>query len=700
MDSSDTTSAEFTEILDLVENTDASPDDQRHAFELASTRQSFPMVTALHGFFYEFGVGTEVDCRKAEACYLQAAENDHCPCERMFALVRFIDIYRFGAPGCCLREREAFILGCDLNAMHSSSFEDWVMRYYEEDDGEDDDDEVILGVAWPLGQYLLARCLMYGWGMLEWPLGARIMYSKASACGEPFSKAALASLPSEKFTLHEQREDPESLLMDAVKARPNDGRVLLVLGHFYEQKGQLIDAMAAYRKSADSGHPLALLRLGNIFADFGNPWCDFRQAVTCYAQAASMRCGEAIRKLGKLHELGLIHGIDIDAAMRHYELWKEIGDTNLFDELEVWWRDDESVPWADEASTGPKTRPDRIKEALSRAQAGDHEAECYMGRYYAGFTDFRRIALHFSHEWFRMAHNGGNLNGTFELCLLLINPGGGNDHFYNLDEARRLAEIAVAGTFPDNRPVTSALEICHDRAKLALGEVCRLQGDLALAAHWYAESAVEGNCTARGALLSLLSNDLEACTDNASINEKILAIVKQMTASLMENKRPEDAFPFLMHFANQGDADCQRQVGKCLLGGVGVRRDPERAVSWLEKAALQDHLQACLDLFTVNHKGVTDLCGPDKEKAREFIEKAVSLNPRDPAVQYNMGLYLLEYGDDHEKASEKAVEWIKCAAEAGFKPAQRHMKWLLKNEKKQLKDRFAEYAARLNDSDV
>lgn len=686
MDSSITKTAELTEILGLVEKVDASAEDQTRAFELASSRQSVPMVTAILGIFYEFGVGTEVDCPKAESCYLQAAEEDHCPCERALALSRLIDIYWFGAPGCRLSAKREMDLEDELLELldiPSSSSSLWLLRYYE-------DEEECAQVEWPLGQYLLARCYMYEWGILASSSLAMNLYTKAAAQGDPFAKAALAILPADVATSNEWQGYRYGLVMDAVKARPNDGRILFALAKVHEQRGEFGDAISAYMKSSASGFPPAWLGMANLYADYDSPCYDLPQAIMCYRLAASMGSDEAMRKLGKLHELGMVNGkVDIDAAIRCYEQLVELDGNEFLSQLHLWRLS--AVPPAGNP-TESWTRYDEMMYMLPRALAGDHEAECFMGQFYLKFFDFRRLALELANDWLTRAHNGGNLNGTSWLCYLMWEDP--TSPFYNLDQARVLAEIVVAGAYPDNRPVTFAFTGPRGTGEYALGEVCRLQGDLVSATYWYAKAIVENRRAELEAILSLLPD----ITEISSVeNKEILKTIKQMTTTLMmEKKRPKDAFPFLMHFAELGDAHCQRQVGKCLLVGVGVKRNPKAGIAWLEKALANGNVQACLDLGTVYHKGVTDLCGPDQVKAREFYEKALLLDPNNPAALFQMGMFLMDMGDSKDEEIE-AVRLIKRSADAGYKPAEKHMNWLVKSEQ-QLSSRFSEYAASLSDA--
>ena len=80
-------------------------EEQSEAFNLALDNSSdIPMAHALLGLFYEFGVGTLVDCREAEKCYRRALEMQP---ENCLAFIRLYDLLYFGAPNVFMNPEEA-----------------------------------------------------------------------------------------------------------------------------------------------------------------------------------------------------------------------------------------------------------------------------------------------------------------------------------------------------------------------------------------------------------------------------------------------------------------------------------------------------------------------------------------------------------------------------------------------------------------
>lgn len=89
--------------------------------------------------------------------------------------------------------------------------------------------------------------------------------------------------------------------------------------------------------------------------------------------------------------------------------------------------------------------------------------------------------------------------------------------------------------------------------------------------------------------------------------------------------------------AEQGDADAQCQLGLYYMNGIGVGRDEDEAVKWLEKAANKNHAQA----------------------------------------QYNLGIYYAKFSDD--EARSLAVRWLNEAVKQDYADAEYNLAKLYLN---------------------
>ncbi len=89
--------------------------------------------------------------------------------------------------------------------------------------------------------------------------------------------------------------------------------------------------------------------------------------------------------------------------------------------------------------------------------------------------------------------------------------------------------------------------------------------------------------------------------------------------------------------AVKGDAAAQCQMGLFYMNGIGVDRDEDKAVEWLKKAAVQNHVQA----------------------------------------QYNLGIYYAKFSDT--EAVRLAVKWLKEAVKHDYADAQFNLAQLYLN---------------------
>ena len=119
--------------------------------------------------------------------------------------------------------------------------------------------------------------------------------------------------------------------------------------------------------------------------------------------------------------------------------------------------------------------------------------------------------------------------------------------------------------------------------------------------------------------------------------------------------------------AMKGNAAAQCQMGLFYMNGIGVDRDEDKAVEWLNKAAAQNHTQAQYNL------GIYYAKFSDSEAQRlavKWLKEAVKGDSAD--AQYNLAqLYL----DPHHPASRErdagrlAISLLKRAAAQGHAAA-------------------------------
>ena len=121
--------------------------------------------------------------------------------------------------------------------------------------------------------------------------------------------------------------------------------------------------------------------------------------------------------------------------------------------------------------------------------------------------------------------------------------------------------------------------------------------------------------------------------------------------------------------AAAGDADAQYKLAALYLTGVGVPRDRNEALNWLEKAAEQNHAAAQYQLGRLYDSFNSSFRNP--VKAREWWEKASALGNADAqnalALKYAIG-YLID--DDYPQDQCRAIALREQAAAQGHPQAQ------------------------------
>jgi len=96
-------------------------------------------------------------------------------------------------------------------------------------------------------------------------------------------------------------------------------------------------------------------------------------------------------------------------------------------------------------------------------------------------------------------------------------------------------------------------------------------------------------------------------------------------------RAPEKALHWLEMAAKAGIADSQFLLGQMLMTGDGIAPDPERARTWFEAAAEQDHPEANLQLLMAYTRNELGLKRNAEAEARQWMEAQHSLRHRPAA---------------------------------------------------------------------
>jgi len=114
--------------------------------------------------------------------------------------------------------------------------------------------------------------------------------------------------------------------------------------------------------------------------------------------------------------------------------------------------------------------------------------------------------------------------------------------------------------------------------------------------------------------------------------------------------------------AEKGDAKAQYQLGVAYAkGGKGVKKANKTAIAWLEKAALQNHIGAQLELSGLYSR--VGIALRDYEKSYQWIEQA-ACKGNHPEAHYQLA-FKYSAGQGVNQNIQKAIEHYEKAAEFG-----------------------------------
>ena len=120
--------------------------------------------------------------------------------------------------------------------------------------------------------------------------------------------------------------------------------------------------------------------------------------------------------------------------------------------------------------------------------------------------------------------------------------------------------------------------------------------------------------------------------------------------------------------AETGHAEAQFRLGVMYLNGLGVTKDPQQAIYWLEKAALQGSVGG---QYTLARFYLQDRSGSrDEALALQWFQRLAERGY--VPAQYQLGM-MYERGRGTDKDLLKARQWIQRAAENGHEGAIRKL---------------------------
>ncbi|MHC1743076.1 MAG: protein kinase [Syntrophobacteraceae bacterium] len=139
-----------------------------------------------------------------------------------------------------------------------------------------------------------------------------------------------------------------------------------------------------------------------------------------------------------------------------------------------------------------------------------------------------------------------------------------------------------------------------------------------------------------------------------------------------ENGKHKEAFESFMTAASLGHVESQNEVGYMLMHGLGVKKNPKEATSWLRKAAAQGYAASQNNLGILYLKGEAGVRQDDRE-AFSWFRMAAEQGNRDGQF-YLASMY--RYGRGRDADLDQAVDWYRKAAAQGHEEAAKALKAL------------------------
>lgn len=231
--------------------------------------------------------------------------------------------------------------------------------------------------------------------------------------------------------------------------------------------------------------------------------------------------------------------------------------------------------------------------------------------------------------------------------LLLINDSNEVDQakvlqFLQQNQNDAYVAALLAWRYLQDQAIEQALALAEQSAQQdnpighhvrALVELERVDGDPELAQHYMLRAAQLGHIEAAYRVGLTLLKQAEQQVDKA------------LGAQLLQQ-----ALQYIAQAAQAGYAPAQYSLGQCWMNGIGVEKNPQEGLGWIERAAQQGHIDA---MFTLAMHLPTE-----HEQHLPLLESAAHAGH--PKALLCMGIYCQNHAQP-----EQAIEWFEHAKTRG-----------------------------------
>lgn len=401
-------------------------------------------------------------------------------------------------------------------------------------------------------------------------------------------------------------------------------------------------------RSAENGHPSALVDLGAIYLYGDIVVRNEKRAFECFQRAAEEKDAKGYYNLGVCFNNGFGCDKDSERALKNFKKAAELGDVHARYVLGCIHADKDSSIYS----------PTLAFECFNLGASKQHPgAEFELGKCYSegiGVEIDKQAAFH----WIRRAarHDYSHAQGHTALCYLF---GEGVEKDFNMafQWARRSAAFgSPVGMF--------ALGLCYEKGY-------GVEVDLEEAKKHYELAATNGHAGAQ-VQLSTFYNELDI--ENESISalfwltkaaeggaQDAEAITTAMLLRPLPKWQAEQLVNKLTTLSKENN-NAQYFLGVCCENGWGTEQNGKKAFDYYLEAANNGHFAAMLQLALMYGEG-RSYCKKNVEVARAWLKK-INENDANPSILANLGT-IYQAGKIVPKDEEKGFKLVRKAAQKG-----------------------------------
>jgi TPR repeat protein len=375
------------------------------------------------------------------------------------------------------------------------------------------------------------------------------------------------------------------------------------------------DAMRLLERAGSEGNSEALLRLGDLYFGGSLVPADFARAFSYYQRAANTGSSTAKLRIGEMLVRG--QGVEQDIE-RGRALVREVAESGNPKALVVLGN---LYSAGDHSAIDATAAADAFEKAVA---LGDSEALLLLGDL---FSEGEIVAVDMARAfgyYERAAAAGSDTAKTLVAAMTVRGEGTVANVDRGLDTLRTLADAGNAG------------------ALVALGDIYARGDagsvDAAAAISLFEKAAAIGSTQALmrlGAAFSygvIVRADGKRAADyyrraaDAGAIEARFALARGYTENGFDGvASAAEGIEILEEFAKAGMPDAVSALSDCYLYGLGVSRNPNRAVAMLEESMRNGNLEAALDLVDMYREGRMDrgmrLIRQNLSLARSYLDK-------------------------------------------------------------------------------